>query len=142
MCWRHMIVNVRKREQIGDHKAELIKDINFLQGSPTEKHFRVALKLFFLKWESSHCSNCSIDHGPQILEFLKYFEKEWVTNKPNWFEGLARNVPSTNNPQESTNNPKNIPIGVKRGPGAPRKTLTAWEQQPDATPAAKRSRKE
>ena len=40
-----------------------------------------------------------------MKNFFEYFEKEWIDSKNSlWFEGCAKQLPSTNNALESTNN--------------------------------------
>lgn len=36
-------------------------------------------------------------------KILEYFQHEWLESNPNWFEGVSKLVPSTNNALESFN---------------------------------------
>ncbi|CAF1680796.1 unnamed protein product, partial [Rotaria magnacalcarata] len=38
-----------------------------------------------------------------ILEFLNYFDNEWLKSNAGWYEGLQLYVPNTNNALEATN---------------------------------------
>lgn len=49
------------------------------------------MRLFFVKWQNE-------------IEFLQYMKHEWIEHNPNWFEGAAQRMPSTNNALEATNN--------------------------------------
>lgn len=50
---------------------------------------------------------CKSDDDQDVLDFIEYFEDEWIKLNPNWFEGYnnPNNVPSqsTNNGNESLN---------------------------------------
>ena len=61
-----------------------------MQLAPTTEIFNKAVYLFFKKWKKEK-------------KFLEYFQSEWVTCHSNWFEGVAYNVPSTNNCLEAFN---------------------------------------
>lgn len=95
MCWFHM------RKAVADKLPTFIKDVrkqtqflcdlDKLQVSKTDEIFHVALRLFIDKW------------GEVSTEFMDYFEREWVTKNPNWYEAFMKCVPSTNNALESRN---------------------------------------
>lgn len=53
--------------------------------------FDVAAKLLMDKWK------------PISDPLVKYFEKEWLIENRNWFEGFRLKTPSTNNALEATN---------------------------------------
>ena len=57
------------------------------------------------KWRSDQCTEeCGKTvHRSRMDKFLAYFDKEWVKNHPNWYEGFAKGIPSTNNALESCN---------------------------------------
>lgn len=66
-----------------------------IQLSASDQQFKINIKLFNEKWKNK---------GPNVDEFLKYFNKEWVNSKHyGWYEGAGLG-PSTNNSLESTNN--------------------------------------
>lgn len=94
MCWAHMKINVKKKaEQLVFPKSDvdkIIEDIDILQLSKTESIFEKASKLFLEKWHEK-------------IEFVKYFNKEWLKCNRNWFEGISDKIPSTNNALESFN---------------------------------------
>jgi hypothetical protein len=103
MCWFHVTKALKSRlAKLNDDTAALIKaDIHFLQLCQTPAIFKSASNLFLQKWRDEQ------QNDEQVLEFLKYFEKEWLIENPNWFEGYShpKNVaaPSTNNGNESIN---------------------------------------
>lgn len=84
----------KKAEQFGhpkEKRSEILKDIDLIQLSKSKDVFEKASRLFVDKWE-----------GEQ-KKFMEYFQKEWLENNPNWFEGVSKLVPSTNNTLESFN---------------------------------------
>lgn len=95
MCWFHMRKAVVKRmeSQIRDrHKqTEFLADLDKLQLSPSSEIFGKASKLFCEKWH------------PHSRELIDYFRDEWLIQNRNWYEGIAKRVPSTNNALESSN---------------------------------------
>ncbi len=38
-----------------------------------------------------------------ILNFMNYFQNEWIKTNDGWYEGIQRYTPSTNNALEATN---------------------------------------
>jgi len=40
---------------------------------------------------------------PLISKFIDYFDKQWLESLPNWYEGYAPGLPSTNNALEAKN---------------------------------------
>lgn len=68
-----------------------LSDLATLQLSHSPQIFEFASKLFVTKWRSE--SN----------ELVTHFENEWLRQNPNWYEGYAIRVPSTNNALESFN---------------------------------------
>ena len=102
MCWFHCKNSVDKKlNTISDKeiRAEIISDICILQLSQTPSIFEAGIKLFLLKWSNIENS--------EVRDFIIYFEKEWIKQNSNWFEGYnhPKNVgaPSTNNGNESIN---------------------------------------
>ena len=98
MCFFHMIKNVDKHLLIItviDVRNQIKADIYTLQSSQSQQIFRKASSLFLRKWKK----NSSV----QVVEFILYFEDEWSIKRPNWYEGAAAGVPSSNNGIEATN---------------------------------------
>lgn len=95
MCWAHAARCIYKRveKDIPDQRSriDIISDIKMLQLSPTKAIFEKLLKLFFVKWK-------------EMSIFCNYFRDNWVEINGNWYEGVAKGVPSTNNGGESFNN--------------------------------------
>jgi hypothetical protein len=56
-------------------------DIFVLQVSQNQQIFERGAKLFLEKWRRDQADN------EVVLEFLEYFESEWLVQHPNWFEG-------------------------------------------------------
>ena len=54
-----------------------------------------AVELFKAKWYKKN--------DPHISKFIDYFTKQWVECLPNWYEGYAPGLPSTNNALEAKN---------------------------------------
>lgn len=94
MCWAHMKKNVQKKaEQLVRPKEnifQILEDIDILQLSQNEEIFEKASCMFVVKWEKQN-------------DFIKYFQKEWLELNRNWFEGVQKLVPSTNNALEAFN---------------------------------------
>lgn len=95
MCWAHLRRAAAKKvcNYIRDKKKqnEFMSDLDHLQLSRSPEIFKRAGELFIAKWRA--VSN----------DLAEYFEKEWLINHPNWYEGFRRNTPSTNNGLESFN---------------------------------------
>ncbi|CAF4253261.1 unnamed protein product [Rotaria magnacalcarata] len=85
MCWFH----------IKKMKAELRRDIEFMQPIKNETIFDAAIKLFQQKWKAKEC--------PPINNFIDYFINEWYMSNKGWFEGFTIGYPSSNNALEATN---------------------------------------
>lgn len=66
-------------------------DLDKLQLARNEAIFHVASDLFIKKWARSS------------KDLVRYFESEWLTQHPNWYEGFRTKTPSTNNALESKN---------------------------------------
>ncbi|CAF4632468.1 unnamed protein product [Rotaria sp. Silwood2] len=101
MCWAHMKRKINNRVcQINDkHIAkEMIEDIEMLQLSNSTPVFQLASTLFMKKWKMNNKQN-----NQAILDFLNYFDNEWLQLNCGWYEGIQMYVPSTNNALESTN---------------------------------------
>lgn len=94
MCWAHMLRKVKQKLKTLIKEKELfdmvIKDIVSMQVISSPSNFEIARSLFKNKYESQ-------------TEFLIYFNMEWVTKNPNWYEGAMQHTPSTNNSLEATN---------------------------------------
>ncbi|CAF5148201.1 unnamed protein product, partial [Rotaria magnacalcarata] len=101
MCWAHMKRNVENRiSHINDKDIakEILEDIEMLQLSNSTIIFKLASTLFMKKWK---LNNKKTDQS--ILEFLNYFDNEWLKSNAGWYEGLQLYVPNTNNALEATN---------------------------------------
>src|SRR5687768_12215976 len=94
MCWFHMkkaaVSKVKELCDKENHDA-IIADIDKLQLAPSIEIFTKALKCFLEKWQKKEDA------------FIEYFKHEWVDLNPNWFEGILKYTPTTNNAQESFN---------------------------------------
>jgi hypothetical protein len=93
MCWAHMRKNVQKRVERDVEKKNrslILSDINTLQLSSSPEIFEKAVELFKKKWNTEQA-------------FLNYFEREWLSDNSNWYEGVMKHVPSTNNALEAFN---------------------------------------
>ena len=64
--------------------------IKILQLSQNNEVFDDAAKLFIKKYKTEK-------------DFIAYFKKEWLDTHEGWYEGYAKNTPSTNNALESSN---------------------------------------
>ena len=72
-------------------------DIYKLKLSYSSFNFKINYQLFRKKW--------SYYNSKKEIEFLDYFNNEWIESSNNgWFEGIANHVPSTNSALESVNN--------------------------------------
>lgn len=92
MCYAHVLRNVDKQSFTSTNNKKLIKDdIDLLQQAPDQRTFAFMTELFCAKWQSIES------------KFIKYFQKQWLGNHCNWFEGAAIYTPSTNNAQEAVN---------------------------------------
>ncbi|CAF1550987.1 unnamed protein product [Adineta ricciae] len=100
MCWAHMKRKVNNRVCHIDAKClakEILEDIEMLQLSNSKDLFQLASSLFLKKWKNLKQKNQS------VLNFLDYFQKEWLESNDGWYEGVQLYVPSTNNALEATN---------------------------------------
>lgn len=95
MCWYHMRKNVSDHlpQFISDSKkqTQFLFDLDRLQLVKTIEIFDVAVQLFMIKWRE------------ESVGLIEYFENQWVHQNRNWFEGFAKQTPSTNNALESFN---------------------------------------
>lgn len=92
MCWFHLKkATVPKVKELCDKRNHdaIIDDIDKLQLAPSVEIFQNALEGFLDKWHNRE------------KQFIEYFRNEWVHLNPNWFEGILKFTPTTNNPQES-----------------------------------------
>jgi hypothetical protein len=65
--------------------------LTLFQLSSSPEIFEKAVELFKKKWNTEQA-------------FLNYFEREWLSDNSNWYEGVGVcNVPSTNNALEAFN---------------------------------------
>jgi transposase-like protein len=78
---------VRPKENV----VKILKDIDLLQLSQNEEIFEKASRMFVAKWKEEQD------------EFIKYFQNEWLVLNRNWFEGIQKMIPSTNNALEAFN---------------------------------------
>lgn len=78
---------------IRDEKTQQLfwKDLDKLQSSKSSKNCDQSANLFVAKWEE------------KSKTFMEYFTDEWLNKNRNWFEAIAKLVPSTNNALESFN---------------------------------------
>lgn len=70
---------------------EFLADVDSLQLARSPEEFQLAANLLIEKWNKVS------------EELVKYFKSEWLDQHPNWYEGYAKNNPSTNNCLESFN---------------------------------------
>lgn len=101
MCWSHMKTKVENRAcHIDDKDAmkEILHDIELLHLSNSTTVFKLALTLFFKKWKINNKQK-----NQSILDFLNYFDTEWIQSNNGWYEGIQLYTPSTNNALEATN---------------------------------------
>lgn len=99
MCWAHMKRKIESRICHIDDKEtqkEIMEDIEMLQLSSSKDIFDTATSLFFKKWTK-------MQKNQSVLDFMSYFEKEWIDSNNGWYEGVEFYVPSTNNALEATN---------------------------------------
>lgn len=94
MCYFHMskaVKNVLPVHLSGETRQIFENDLYELHLASSNEIFDAASQLFVAKWKkkSSH--------------LMVYFEKEWLFQNRNWYEGFAIQVPSTNNAIESFN---------------------------------------
>ncbi|CAF3947109.1 unnamed protein product, partial [Rotaria sp. Silwood1] len=101
MCWAHMKRNVENRIcHINDKDIakEIMEDIEMLQLCNSTVIFKLASALFIKKWKMNNKQT-----NQSILEFLNYFDNEWLKSNDGWYEGLQLYTPSTNNALEAIN---------------------------------------
>lgn len=95
MCWAHMRRAVVKKlpEYLKDKRKQnsFLADVDQLQLSKSPEIFSNSSKLFLKKWRSSS------------KDLVDYFEQIWLVQHPNWYEGVLKLTPSTNNALESKN---------------------------------------
>lgn len=93
MCWAHAKKNIQdKVEKLVDKKVQkaLLKDIDMLHTATSSDMFKSALAAFLVKYAD-------------LENFLSYFNKEWISQNPNWYLGSSKGSPATNNALESFN---------------------------------------
>lgn len=90
MCWAHVKRAIYKRYRGKSNLDKILSDLDLLQLSPSIEAFQIALKLFFEKWKEEK-------------EFLAYFKEQWVDHNGNWYEGLRKFTPKTDNALEGKN---------------------------------------
>lgn len=96
MCSVHVHRNITEKHLAGKAKeklrAEFNHDFRSLQGSPNDKAFSNASKLFIEKWS---------EMNPELAD---YMDKQWLTGTfTTWYEGASHHKPSHNNALEATN---------------------------------------
>jgi hypothetical protein len=93
MCWFHVEKNYETQLNLIDDANDRIRidrDIKMLQASSSPEIFHSVFALFEVRWS-------------KYKEFVNYFKAEWYNTQPNWYEGYAPGLPSTNNALEATN---------------------------------------
>lgn len=98
MCYFHVVQNNEKFLKVltkDGISAQLKMDISVLQHCVDEATFTKATELFLNKWKAHK--------NPRVKEFIHHFKDQWILKYPNWYEGAAKNYPSTNNSLEATN---------------------------------------
>jgi hypothetical protein len=101
MCWSHMKRKVENRVcHVDDTNIakELLEDIEILQLCNSSSLFELAITLFMKKWKYKNK-----EKNQSVLDFLQYFDDEWLQSNPGWYEGVRLYMPSTNNALEATN---------------------------------------
>jgi len=101
MCWAHMKRKIENRiSQVNDKDTakEMLQDIEILQVCSSSSLFELGITLFMKKWKFD-----KKEKNQSILDFLQYFDDEWVKSNSGWYEGIQLYTPSTNNALESTN---------------------------------------
>ena len=101
MCWSHMKGKIESRVcRIDDRSIakEMIEDIEMLQLCNSPSLFESATVLFMKKWKHNNKEN-----NQSVLDFLQYFDDEWLHSNSGWYEGIQLYTPSTNNALEATN---------------------------------------
>jgi hypothetical protein len=84
------MVDKSEQQDLGD-------DIKTLQLAQNERIFTKASKLFVKKWIKTQ------------LNFVEYFQTEWLTSRKGWYENVRHLTPSTNNGLEATNRVIKLP---------------------------------
>lgn len=90
MCWAHKKRAIQKRYRGKANIDAILSDLDLLQISPSFESFQIALNLFFEKWKKEE-------------EFIAYFKEQWVEKNCNWFKGVAKFIPKTDNALEGKN---------------------------------------
>ncbi|CAF4537726.1 unnamed protein product [Didymodactylos carnosus] len=101
MCWSHMKRKVENRVcHVDDTNIakELLEDIEILQLCNSSSLFELAITLFMKKWKYKNK-----EKNQSVLDFLQYFDDEWLQSNPGWYEGVRLYTPSTNNALEAIN---------------------------------------
>ncbi|CAF3862535.1 unnamed protein product [Rotaria sp. Silwood1] len=101
MCWSHMKRNIENRIcHINDKdiSKEMLEDIEMVQLCNSSTLFKLATTLFMKKWNYNNK-----EKNQSVLDFLQYFDDEWLKSNSGWYEGIRLYTPSTNNALESTN---------------------------------------
>ncbi|CAF4295127.1 unnamed protein product, partial [Rotaria sordida] len=76
----------------------MMEDIEMLQLSNSSSAFKFASTLFMKKWKLKNKQK-----NQSILDFLEYFDNEWLKLNNGWYEGIQLYTPSTNNVLETIN---------------------------------------
>jgi hypothetical protein len=95
-CWAHVHRKIRERSSSianKDLREKVIKQIECLQLSPTPEIFEKASELLIEMYSQNEDAKV----------FMEYFNDQWLSYDPNWYEGYSLGTPSHNNALESTN---------------------------------------
>lgn len=95
MCWFHVLkgVDPKAKSFLPNQlkQNQFFYDLQKLQLCPSREMFEKCSELFIQKWNS------------ESTDLMNYFRENWIDINSNWFEGVAKCVPSTNNALESFN---------------------------------------
>jgi len=97
MCWAHCIRAIDKKLNKTEVKIRALirSDICSMQASSSEKEFDLSYNLFYKKWNQLNIES--------VTKFLEYFQRTWINQNKNWYEGYCKLTPATNNCLESVN---------------------------------------
>lgn len=85
-CFAHVMTNVEKQKfNTSDNKEAIKADIRKLQLVHSKDLFELGWKFLAGKWKEKEAA------------FIDYFEKVYIADSCNWYEGVADKIPKTNN---------------------------------------------